>query len=252
MADRDKIVSFTDSYLDSRNIKDASLNGLQAEGRSEVKKIAFGVSASLECIRRAAACGADMLIVHHGLVWERHAQTFTGPLKRKLETLFNAGLSLCAWHLPLDKHPLVGNNARLLALLGARGLKPFGSYDGQAIGWRGTLPKPLTINDIAAALAIKLDAEPLCFRFGTEKIRTVGAVSGGAARMFDQAAAAGLDLYLTGEVSETTQEYARETRANFIAAGHYNSEKPGVQALAGLLEKKFGVKTEFIDIPNPA
>ena len=252
MADRDKIVSFADSYLDSKNIKDASLNGLQAEGGREVKKIAFGVSASLECIKRAAACGADMLIVHHGLLWKGQTQPVAGPLKRKLETLFDAGLSLCAWHLPLDKHPLVGNNARLLALLGAKKLKPFGAYDGETIGWRGTLPKPLTINDIAAALAIKLDAESLCFRFGTEKIRTVGAVSGGAARMFEQAAAAGLDLYLTGEVSEPTQEYARETRGNFIAAGHYNSEKPGVQALAGVLEKKFGVRTEFIDIPNPA
>lgn len=250
MADRDKIAAFTDSYLDSKNIKDASLNGLQAEGRQAVRKIAFGVSASLECIRRAAACGADMLITHHGLLWKGHAQPFAGPLKRKLETLFGAGMSLCAWHLPLDKHPVVGNNARLLALLGAKKLKPFGSYDGVTLGFSGTLPRPLSIGDVAASLAIKLDAEPLCFRFGREKIRTVGVVSGGGARMFEQAA--GLDLYLTGEVGEFVQELARETRSNFIAAGHYNTEKPGVQALAGVLEKKFGVKTEFIDIPNPA
>ncbi len=252
MADRDKIVAFTDSYLDSKNIKDSSLNGLQAEGRREVRKIAFGVSASLECITRAAAWGADMLIVHHGLLWKGRAQRVTGPLKRKLETLFNGGLSLCAWHLPLDKHAVVGNNARLLALLGAKKLRPFGAYDGETIGFSGTLPAPLPIGDIAAALAIKLDAEPLCFRFGKEKIRTVGAISGGAADMFKQAVDSGLDLFITGEVREPSQEYARETRSNFIAAGHYNSEKPGVLALAGVLEKKFGVKTEFIDIPNPA
>ena len=251
MADRDKIVAFVNSYLDSAKIKDASMNGLQYEGRPEVKKIAFGVSASLECLKRAAACGADMLIVHHGLLWGA-SQPFTGPFKRKLDALAHNGLSLCAWHLPLDKHAVVGNNARLLALLGAKALKPFGTYGGETIGFSGTLPKPASIGDIAAALAIKLDAEPLCFRFGTEKIRTVGVVSGGAASMFSQAAAAGLDLYLTGEVHETTQEYARETRANFIAAGHYNSEKPGVQALSQVLEKKFKVKTEFIDIPNPA
>jgi len=251
MADRDKIVAFVNSYLDSAKIKDASMNGLQYEGRPEVKKIAFGVSASLECLKRAAACGADMLIVHHGLLWGA-SQPFTGPFKRKLDALAHSGLSLCAWHLPLDKHAVVGNNARLLALLGAKALKPFGTYGGETIGFSGTLPKPASIGDIAAALAIKLDAEPLCFRFGTEKIRTVGVVSGGAASMFSQAAAAGLDLYLTGEVHETTQEYARETRANFIAAGHYNSEKPGVQALSQVLEKKFKVKTEFIDIPNPA
>jgi len=251
MADRDKLVAFINSYLGSDRTKDSSQNGLQYEGTAEVKKIAFGVSASLECIKRAAASGADMLIVHHGLLWGR-SQPFTGPFKRKLEALVGSGLSLCAWHLPLDKHPVCGNNARLLLMLGAKNLKPFGAYDGETIGFCGTFPKALTIGDIAAALAIKLDAEPLCFRFGKEKIRTAGVVSGGAARMFDQAVAAGLDLYITGEVSEPAQEFARESRANFIAAGHYNTEKPGVLALAGLLEKKFKVKTEFIDIPNPA
>jgi len=251
MANRDKIVSFINSYLRSGGIKDFSQNGLQYEGRPEVKKIAVGVSASLECIKRAAACGADMLITHHGLLWGK-SQPFTGPFKRKLETLVKNDLSLCAWHLPLDKHAVVGNNARLLAMLGARRIEPFGIYDGQTIGFRGTLPKAASIGDIAAALALKLDAEPLCFRFGTEKIRTVGVVSGGSAGMLTQAVEAGLDLYICGDVHETTQEYARETRANFVSAGHYNSEKPGVQALAGLLEKKFGVKTEFVDVPNPA
>ncbi len=251
MANRDKIVSFTDSFLDSAKIKDASQNGLQYEGRAEVKKIAFGVSASLECITRAADCGADMLITHHGLLWGRPV-TFTGPFKRKLEALFASGMSLCAWHLPLDKNLAVGNNASLLRMLGAGKLKPFGAYEGETIGFSGTLKKPLAMGDVAAALALKLDAEPLCFRFGAEKIRTVGVVSGGAARMFEQAVAAGLDLYITGEVAEPVQEYARETRANFIAAGHYNTEKPGVTALAAMLGEKFKVKTEFIDIPNPA
>lgn len=251
MADRDKIVAFADSYLESANVKDSSQNGLQFEGRAEVKKIAFGVSASFECIKRAAAGGADMLIVHHGLLWGQ-SQPFTGPFKRKLAELVNNDLSLCAWHLPLDKHRVVGNNARLLKLLGAGNPRPFGAYHGESIGFSGAFGKPLAMGDIAAALAIKLDAEPLCFRFGREKIRTAGVVSGGAANMFGQAVQAGLDLYITGEVAEGTQEYARETRSNFIAAGHYNTEKPGVMALAAVLEKKFKVKTEFIDIPNPA
>lgn len=251
MADRDKIVSFTDSYLDSGNIKDPSQNGLQAEGRRKVDKIAFGVSASLECIKRATACGADMLITHHGLLWGR-SQPFAGPFRRKLDALFASGLSLCSWHLPLDKHPVCGNNARLLRMLGAGKLKPFGTYHGETIGFSGTFPKPLSIGDVAAALAIKLDAEPLCFRFGTDKIRTAAAVSGGGAGMFGQAAEAGLDLYLTGETGEFVQELARETRCNFIAAGHYNTEKPGVIALAEVLARKFRVGTEFIDVPNPA
>lgn len=251
MAQRDKIAAFVNSYLDSDKIKDSSQNGLQCEGRAEVKKIAFGVSASLECIKRSAACGADMLIVHHGLLWG-WSQPFSGPFKRKLEALFGGGLSLCAWHLPLDKHRDCGNNARLLKLLGAGKLKPFGTYKCETIGFSGTFPKPLSMGDIAATLAIKLDAEPLCFRFGTEKIRTAGVISGGAAGMFYQSVKAGLDIYITGEVSESAQEFARETSSNFIAAGHYNTEKPGVMALAAVLEKKFGVKTEFIDIPNPA
>ncbi len=251
MAHRDRVVSFVDSYLDSGGIKDSSQNGLQCEGGEEVTKIAFGVSASLECIKRASACGAQMLIVHHGLLWGR-SQPFSGPFKRKLDCLFKNRLSLCAWHLPLDKHPESGNNARLLKMLGAGKLKPFGSYHGETIGFSGTFPKPLSLGEIASTLAIKLDAEPLCFRFGTEKIRTAGVISGGAAMMFDQAVAAGLDLYITGEVSEPAQEFARETGANFIAAGHYNTEKPGVIALAAVLEKKFRVRTEFIDIPNPA
>jgi dinuclear metal center YbgI/SA1388 family protein len=251
MTDRDKIVSWTDAYLGSKAIKDNSHNGLQAEGRPGVRKIAFGVSASLECIKKAAGCGADMLIVHHGLLWGK-SPAFKGPLKSKLELLFQSGMSLCAWHLPLDKHPEVGNNARLLKMLGAKDLRPFGTYDGGTIGFRGVFAHPLDMGDIAAALAIKLDAEPLCFRFGPEKIKSVGAVSGGAAGMFEQAAGAGLDLYITGDVWESTQEFARESRANFISAGHYNTEKPGVMALAGVLEKKFKVKTEFVDIPNPA
>lgn len=251
MADRDRIVAFVDSYLESGKIKDSSQNGLQCEGAREVKKIAFGVSASLECIKRAAESGADMLVVHHGLLWGRPL-AFAGPLKRKLETLFRRGMSLCAWHLPLDRHPVCGNNARLLKMLGAKNLRPFGTYDGETIGFAGTFPAARSMGDIAAALAIKLDSEPLCFRFGTGKIRTAGVVSGGAARMFDQAVAAGLDLYITGEAAEPAQEFARESRANFIAAGHYNTEKPGVLALAAVLEKKFRVATEFIDIPNPA
>jgi dinuclear metal center YbgI/SA1388 family protein len=251
MTNRDAIVSFTGAYLGSDGISDVSQNGLQFEGAERVGKIAFGVSASLACIERAAACGAQMLITHHGLLWGRSAP-FAGPLKRKLAALLKSDMSLCAWHLPLDGHKEVGNNAQLLKMLGAKGLKPFGEHHGQTIGFSGTFPKPLSIGDLAAALAIKLDAEPLCFRFGTEKIRTAGVISGGAATMFDQAVAAGLDVYITGEVSEQSQELARETRSNFIAAGHYNTEKPGVLALAAVLEKKFKVKTEFIDVPNPA
>ena len=247
---RDKIIDFIDGYLDGKNIKDASWNGLQAEGAPEVKKIAFGVSASLECIKRAAISGADMLIVHHGLLWGK-AQPFKGPFKQKLELLFKSGMSLAAWHLPLDKHPVAGNNARILKMLGAKQLKPFGVHDGMSIGFKGVFPGGKNIDTVINALTGGLGSDILGFRFGAKTIKTLGVVSGGAASMFTQAIEAGLDLYITGEVSEFVQETARENATNFISAGHYNTEKPGVQALAELLKAKFKVKTEFIDVPNP-
>ncbi|HAH32284.1 MAG TPA: Nif3-like dinuclear metal center hexameric protein [Elusimicrobia bacterium] len=247
---RDKIIDFVNIYLDSENIKDISRNGLQFEGVPEVKKIAFGVSASLECLKRAAASGTDMLIVHHGLLWGK-VQPFRGPFKQKLELLFKSGMSLAAWHLPLDKHPVCGNNARILKMLGAEKLKPFGLYDGESIGFKGTFPGGKSLDTVINILTGGLGSDILGFRFGPKKIKTLGVVSGGADSMFPQAIEAGLDLYITGEVSESVQETARENAINFISAGHYNTEKPGVKALAELLKKKFRVKIEFIDVPNP-
>ena len=247
---RDKIIDFVNEYLDSSRIKDSSQNGLQVEGRPEVKKIAFGVSASLELFRRAAAAKADMIVVHHGLLWGR-SEPVKGPFKRKISTLLENGISLAAWHLPLDKHPVVGNNARLLKLLGAGGLRPFGTYDGETIGFKGVFGRPKTVSDISDILQRELDADITAINFGPEKIRTLGVVSGGGQRMFDQAITQGLDLYITGEISEFIQETARENGANYLAAGHYNTEKAGIWALEDLLRSRFGVKTEFIDVPNP-
>lgn len=248
---RDKIIKFLNDYLDSSRFKDASLNGLQVEGKPEVRKIAFGVSASLALFQRALAARADMIIVHHGLFWKGHTATVTGPYKEKLAILLNNGISLAAWHLPLDAHHAAGNNARILKLLGGAGQRPFGTYDGAAIGVKGSFSRPRLLSRIIGDLKKELASEPRAFQFGRSKIATVGIVSGGADRMFEQAVAEGLDLFITGEVSEFVQEYARENKANFIAAGHYNTEKPGVLALERLLRKKFRVETEFIDVPNP-
>jgi len=248
---RDRIVGFLRDRLDRDRMSDASLNGLQVEGKEEVRKIVFGVSASLELFRLAAARGADMIVVHHGLFWGGHPYTVTGGLRKKLDLLLSKGISLVAWHLPLDRHPSDGNNARILRLLGARGQRPFGMDNGNAIGVRGTFARPRTIPWIESVLERELSSRPLSFPFGPKAVRTIGIISGGAARMFEQAVAEGLDLFLTGEASEFVQEYARENRTSFIAGGHYNTEKPGAQALAGLLRAKFGLRTEFIDVPNP-
>ena len=269
MEDRDRITSFINRCLDSENIKDRSLNGMQVEGRRAVKKIAFGVSASLELIRIAAAAGADMIIVHHGLLWDRPLRV-RGPLREKMELLVKNEISLCAWHLPLDLHGRVGNNARLLDILGAKKRRPFGIYEGETIGFSGVLPAKKTAAQIAETISVALAAIPdacagrgtrgragaaprvICYNFGPKTVKTVGVVSGGAQGMFTQAIEAGLDLYITGEVSEFVQEMARENKISFIAAGHYNTEKTGVGALAKLVSSRFKVQTLFIDIPNQA
>lgn len=250
MGNRDKIVDFINGYLDAGKVKDPSRNGLQVEGGAEVKKIAFGVSASLELFKRAAAAGADMVIVHHGLIWN-HPNLIKGSFRKKVKTLLDNGITLAAWHLPLDKHPVIGNNAQIMKFLGAGNLKPFGTYDGEAIGFKGAFSGPRTAMDVIKTLRNKLSTDTLSFNFGTKKIKTLGVISGGAASMFPQAIEAGLDLYITGEAGEFVQEMAREDQTGFISAGHYNTEKPGIWALETLVRSKFKVKTEFIDIPNP-
>lgn len=249
MEKREKIVSFLDSYLDIKNIKDSSQNGLQCEGCENVKKIVFGVSISLKLIEEAAREKADMIIVHHGLLWGR-SNIFKGPYKKKLEILFKNNINLLAYHLPLDKHIKVGNNAQIMNYFGAKQIKPFGVYDGETIGLKGSFTKQKHLDKIIKTLSDKLYSKTLCFGFGPEKIKTLGVISGGAQSMFPQAIDKNLDLYITGEVSEFVQEMARENKINFISAGHYNSEKTGIWALEKLIKSKFKVETKFIDIPN--
>ena len=254
MADRDEIVSFVNEYLNSGLIQDISKNGLQIEGRREIRTIAVGVSASLEFMKRAAEnknASPDMLIVHHGLLWGREAP-FVGMFKRKLEFMFQKDLNLCAWHLPLDLHPECGNNAQLFSLIGAKPEMPFGNYHGRDIGFAGRFPEPVNKESILNILRERLDSQPFCFQFGKKRISTVGIVSGGASDMFAQAIDKGLDLYITGEPSEQSQELARESGSNFIAAGHYNTEKLGVIALAKAICGRFDdVSYFFADVPNP-
>ncbi|MFH1619631.1 MAG: Nif3-like dinuclear metal center hexameric protein [bacterium] len=250
MAPRDSIVSFLDSFLKAKEIRDHSQNGLQTEGSAEVARIALGVSASLEFLKNAALLKAEMALVHHGLLWGR-SQVYRGPYKSKIKLLMDSDMSLLAYHLPLDLHPAVGNNAQILGCLGAKSLQPFAEYDGQTIGFRGSLPCTVSLRKVSSILRKKLGSSCISFPFGPSKIRTIGVVSGGAADLLPQAVDAGLDLYITGDVKESTQEACREAGINFISAGHYNSEKAGVKALAPLLERKFKVRTFFIDIPNP-
>ena len=219
-------------------------NGLQVQGKPQINKIAFGVSANMALFKEAQKFGADMIIVHHGLFWNQ-VQTITGVFGRRIAFLTKNDINLAAYHLPLDKHKVIGNNACLAKLLKLKNLKPFGTYHGQEIGFIGKTAKPCDIKDIHNLLK----GEALFF--GPSKVKTIAIVSGGAHDMLEEAALAKADLYVTGSRDEYITEYCREAKINFIAMGHYNSEKLGVQALMNYISRKFKVQTKFIDIENP-
>jgi dinuclear metal center YbgI/SA1388 family protein len=245
-----KLTDFLDKTLKSKAIPDASQNGLQVEGRKEVKKIAFGVSASLELFKKAKKWGADTVIVHHGIVWDK-PERITGVFKGRVEYLFKNEMNLFAYHLPLDMHPTIGNNAQIVKYLGGTKAKPFSLYNGLSIGFSATLKKALTITEIVKILKVKLKANPLVLAHGKQKVKTVGVVSGGAWGHITDAMEENLDLYITGEPSEPVWELAKEGKINFIATGHYNSEKAGIFALEREVAKKLKVQTVFIDVENP-
>ena len=249
MANCEDVIQFLNTYLNSPQIADASCNGLQVAGKSQVKKIVFGVSASLELFRRAEAAGADLIVVHHGLLWGQ-LEPLTGLLRKRVAFLLEHNLNLAAYHLPLDKHPVSGHNACLMRLVGAKRLQPFGLYHGETIGFEGKVKaQPLTALVKKWEKACQTKAQ--VFAFGPKEIKSLAVVSGGAHSLLPQAIAQGLDLFVTGVVDEPVQEWCREGHINCVALGHYNSEKPGLIALVKLVAKRFNVATEFIDVPNP-
>lgn len=219
-------------------------NGLQVEGRPEVRKIIFGVSANMALFKAAKERKADMIIVHHGLLWG-HEQKITGNFGKRISFLIKNDLNLVAYHLPLDKHPTLGNNAMLAKTLGLKNLKPFGVYHDIKIGFKGVLPRPVDFKKITKLLGGE------CLSFGPKKVKTIAVVSGGAHEMLSQAIEEKVDLYICGSRDEYIQEMAREGQINFIAMGHYNSEKLGILALKKYIENKYKVSAEFIDIKNP-
>lgn len=248
--DRDKLVNFIDGVLESCRFKDSSKNGLQVEGRREVKKALFSPSISLALIKKAVENEVDAIIVHHGLLWGKEERV-TGVYARKLHLLLSNGINLMAWHLPLDAHKLYGNNANLIKLFPVSNIKPFGEYDGNLIGFKAGLKKSISRKKAEEIIRGKINSKALFLPFGPDRISTIGVVSGGGQSFISQAAKEKLDLYITGEASEYCFETARENSLNFSAAGHYATEKAGVQALKELVEKKFHLKTFFYDSGNP-
>jgi dinuclear metal center YbgI/SA1388 family protein len=252
LADRSEIVAHIDRLLDAGSFADLGPNGLQVPGAEEVAKVATGVSASAELIERAAAAGAQLVLVHHGLFWDFHPRALSPVLAGRLRALFAADMSLAGYHLPLDAHPEVGNNALLADGLGCDEREPWGDYEGRPIGF---LARFAGDGVEAAELFSRVEAltgrEPLVFDDGPDRVRTLGIISGGAVSSFAEAVADGLDAYLTGEVSEWVMTEARESRTHFVSAGHYATETFGIRRLGELVAERFGVEHEFIDVPNP-
>ncbi|HVB75008.1 MAG TPA: Nif3-like dinuclear metal center hexameric protein [Ktedonobacteraceae bacterium] len=248
---RDEIVQYLNGYLQVGKFKDYCPNGMQVIGRPAVSRVGLGVSANLECFRLAGEQQADMLIVHHGLFWENMPREIGTMMKVRLKLLFEHDITLLGYHLPLDAHPAIGNNVLWLHRLGftVEGVE-LGAARGIPIGAIGTAPKRLILSDVVEQVTQVAGAAPLVYDFGPQTVRRLAVVTGGGQGYLMEAIARGCDTFLTGEVGEPTQGMAREEGVNFIAAGHYNSEKIGVQALGGLLQEQFGVETFFCDVPN--
>jgi len=235
-------------YLQVHVFRDYCPNGLQVEGRGEINRIVTGVTASAALIEAAVADGADALIVHHGYFWRGEDARITGMRRRRLGLLFQHDLNLFAYHLPLDAHPEIGNNAALALQLGIQQTTRFGEQDIAAMG---TLAEGTTVASFMQTISEKLGRAPLVIGDAARPLRRIAWCTGGAQGMFEQAIALGVDAYLSGEISEQTVHLARESGVVYVAAGHHATERYGVQALGAHLAQRFGVAHRFIEIDNP-
>ncbi|MBU2647405.1 Nif3-like dinuclear metal center hexameric protein [bacterium] len=246
-----EIIKYCDNLLEIEKFSDYCPNGLQIEGDNrQTVKIAIGVSISLEFIEKAIEQDADLIITHHGLIWNRDERIIRGPLKRKMILLLNHGIAAAAYHLPLDFHPQLGNNAQLADKIGLVDLEPFSQTPQYAQGVMGTTTLR-TIDAVSEHVAEVLNRQPLTLPYGPDKINKIAIVTGGAQGFFLEAIEAGADCFITGEISEQNFAMSREHGVHFISAGHYCTEKFGIQALGAHLGEQFDLQIDFIDIPNP-
>lgn len=235
--------------LEVDRFKDYGTNGLQVEGRAKIRHLVCGVTASVALIDAAIAAGADAILVHHGLFWRGQEARVTGWMKHRLARLLAHDINLFAYHLPLDAHKELGNNAQLGLRLGWQADGTFGEQD---LGCIGSLSASQDMPGLCAALQLQLGREVLALPGDGRPLQRVAWCTGGAQSYFEAAIAAGADVFVTGEISEPQAHYSAETGVAFIAVGHHASERYGVQALASHLAAEFGLTQQFIDIPNPA
>jgi dinuclear metal center YbgI/SA1388 family protein len=251
MADRDEIIAYLDDLLEIEAFADYGPNGLQVPGAAEVSRVVTAVSAQRQLFELAAAAGAELVLCHHGLFWESRPLSIGPALKERLRILFDADISLAGYHLPLDAHPDVGNNALICAELGLERAGPFAEHRGRAIGFVGRSAEALPFVELRRRCAAAFQQEPFVWDCGPDSIRSVAIISGGAPDSFNEAIALGVDAFLTGETAEQVMADARENGVHFIAGGHYATERFGIRRLGELLAERFGVEHTFVDIPNP-
>ena len=246
--DREQLRNVLDTLLDAARFRDYCPNGLQLEGRARIARVVSGVTASMALIERAVETNADAILVHHGLFWKGDDMRITGPKKRRIELLFKHQINLFAYHLPLDAHAKLGNNAQLAKQLG---FTVTGRFAEQDIGFLGKLKKPVSAKVLQSSISTALGRKALVVGPLGAIVQRIGWCTGGAQGYFDAAIAAGCDACLSGEISEQTTHLAREAGVPYIAAGHHATERYGVQAVGAWLRSKYGVAHQFIDDDNP-
>jgi dinuclear metal center YbgI/SA1388 family protein len=246
-----QLVQHCDALLESQRFSDYCPNGLQVEGRELVGRIAAAVTANQTVIDAAIDWGADALIVHHGYFWRGEEAPVVGMKRRRLAALLQAEMSLIAYHLPLDAHPELGNNARWGALLGIASSGPLDPLDPRAVGNIGHLPEPVALADLVHKVRVITERVPLLIGDAGTSVQRVAWCTGAAQGYIEKAAAAGADLYISGEISEPTVHAARELGVAYLAAGHHATERYGVQALSQALAERFSLDWTFVDCDNP-
>jgi dinuclear metal center YbgI/SA1388 family protein len=246
MAQRDEIIRYANELLDTGRFPEYGTPGLQVLGADEVTRIACGVSSSVELFERAAAAGAQLVIVHHGMFWRNEPVWIDRRQRGRLQALFAADLNLAAYHLALDAHPEIGNNALLADALGVEIEQQFGD-----VGQGGRMTEPTGVDEFVRRVSELTGREPLTFAHGPDRIERVAICSGGAGSELIRAAHEGYDLFLTGEPAEPSLQASRELGIHFIAGGHDATERLGVQALSQRLAERFGLDWEFLPVENP-
>ena len=251
MAGRDEIIAFLDDLLEIDAFTDYGPNGLQVPGVAEVSRVITGVSAQRELFEQAVATEAQLVLCHHGLFWDFHSRVIGPAMKERLRILFESDISLAGYHLPLDAHPEVGNNALICAALGLEVAEPFAEHKGRPIGFVGRSAEGIEFAELRRRCAAAFEQEPFVWDCGPERVRSVAIISGGAPGSFADAIALGVDAFLTGETAEHVMADARENAVHFIAGGHYATERLGIRRLGEVVAERFDVEHQFVEIPNP-